>query len=74
MIALHFRDNPADILRRTSIYCPGDIKYFGDLPFPLAGNPFHMTNVLMRTAPLSIHDFQFTLGVYHYHGQMSTNF
>ena len=40
MIALHFRDNPADILRRTSIPCPGSIKYFGGPPFPSAGNPF----------------------------------
>ena len=40
MIALHFRDNPADLLRRTSIPSPGSFRHFGDRPFPLAENPF----------------------------------
>ena len=40
MIALHFRDSPADLLRRPSDQSPGSFKHFGGPPFPSAGNPF----------------------------------
>ena len=74
MIALHFRDNPADLLRRTSILNSGSLEHFGGKPLQSAGNPFHVADVLMHTAPLSIHSFQLTLEVYHSDGQMSTKF
>ena len=39
MIALHFRDSPTDVLRKTSIFCTGLRTHFGGLPFPTGRDP-----------------------------------
>ena len=57
MIALHFRDSPGDLLPRPSRRSAGQNGDFGGPPLRPGGNPSRLPQLLMRTAPLSIHSF-----------------
>ena len=57
MIALHFRDSPGDILPRPSRRPAGQNGSFGGSPLRPGGNPSPLPQLLMHTAPLSIHSF-----------------